>query len=194
MIDVSWWNVKRCMFGQLPWSCSAAWTSEVTSEMAGAGNWRKILIQCPLNDASRKGGPVGLRRAICYINSSSLHDCTVALIPIFSLKSNMPTHASQTHIVILGAGVIGLTVAHVLTHSEGSKRFKVTIVARDMPEDLSSQAFASPWAVSHITLFPWRFKPLALRVPTGRRCNMTLALTAGKNIHCVSKRMCPKHF
>jgi len=66
----------------------------------------------------------------------------------------MPTHASQTHVVILGAGVIGLTVAYVLTDGEGSNRFKVTVVARDMPEDLSSQAFASPWAVSHITSFP----------------------------------------
>jgi len=54
---------------------------------------------------------------------------------------------SQTHVVILGAGVIGLTIAHVLTEDVG---FKVTIVARDMPEDLSSQAFASPWAVSRL--------------------------------------------
>lgn len=52
---------------------------------------------------------------------------------------------SQTHVVILGAGVIGLTVAHVLTEDEN---FKVTIVARDMPEDFSSQAFASPWAAA----------------------------------------------
>jgi D-amino-acid oxidase len=65
----------------------------------------------------------------------------------------MPTHASQTHVVILGAGVIGLTAAHVLTEGDGSSLFKVTIVARDMPEDLNSQAFASPWAVSHLLLF-----------------------------------------
>jgi D-amino-acid oxidase len=52
---------------------------------------------------------------------------------------------SRIHVVILGAGVIGLTIAHVLTEDVG---FKVTIVARDMPEDLTSQAFASPWAVS----------------------------------------------
>ncbi|KAI0001561.1 FAD dependent oxidoreductase [Russula vinacea] len=61
----------------------------------------------------------------------------------------MPTHASQTHVVILGAGVIGLTAAHVLTESDGSNRFNVTVVARDMPEDLTSQAFASPWAGAH---------------------------------------------
>lgn len=52
---------------------------------------------------------------------------------------------SRTHVVVLGAGVIGLTVAHVLTEEAG---FEVTIIARDMPEDLTSQAFASPWAVS----------------------------------------------
>jgi D-amino-acid oxidase len=57
---------------------------------------------------------------------------------------------SPTDIVILGAGVIGLTVAHVLTEGDGSKLFNVTIVARDMPEDLSSQGFASPWAVSDL--------------------------------------------
>jgi glycine/D-amino acid oxidase-like deaminating enzyme len=51
---------------------------------------------------------------------------------------------SPTNVVILGAGVIGLTIAHVLTESG---HFNVTIVARDMPEDLSSQAFSSPWAV-----------------------------------------------
>jgi glycine/D-amino acid oxidase-like deaminating enzyme len=53
---------------------------------------------------------------------------------------------SPTNVVIIGAGVIGLTVAHVLTEGEGSNLFNVTIVARDMPEDLSSQGFASPWA------------------------------------------------
>ncbi|KAI0285369.1 nucleotide-binding domain-containing protein [Russula aff. rugulosa BPL654] len=53
---------------------------------------------------------------------------------------------SPTNVVILGAGVIGLTIAHVLTEGEGSSLFNVTIVARDMPEDLTSQGFASPWA------------------------------------------------
>lgn len=56
---------------------------------------------------------------------------------------------SQTNVVILGAGVIGLTVAHVLTEDPG---FKVTIVARDLPEDLTSTGFASPWAVGHLLL------------------------------------------
>ena len=56
---------------------------------------------------------------------------------------------SPTNVVIIGAGVIGLTFAHVLTEGESSKLFNVTIMAREMPEDLTSQAFASPWAVSH---------------------------------------------
>jgi D-amino-acid oxidase len=59
---------------------------------------------------------------------------------------------SPTNVVILGAGVIGLTVAHVLTEGKGSNLFNVTIVARDMPEDLTSQGFASPWAVSCLIL------------------------------------------
>ena len=66
---------------------------------------------------------------------------TVTLNPV-----DMPP--SPTNVTILGSGVIGLTVAHVLTEGDGSNLFKVTIVARDMPEDLSSQAFSSPWAVS----------------------------------------------
>lgn len=52
-------------------------------------------------------------------------------------------------IVILGAGVIGLTIAHVLSTSP-HHAYKISIVARDMPEDLDSQAFASPWAVCHL--------------------------------------------
>ncbi|KAI8990617.1 nucleotide-binding domain-containing protein [Trametes punicea] len=51
----------------------------------------------------------------------------------------MSTNASQhatTRVVILGAGVIGLTVAHVLSRDA---RYNIKI-------DLDSQAFASPWA------------------------------------------------
>ena len=68
------------------------------------------------------------------------------ILTYLHFKLDMPQ--SPTNVVILGAGVIGLTVAHVLTEGEGSSLFNVTIVARDMPEDLTSQAFASPWAVS----------------------------------------------
>ena len=51
------------------------------------------------------------------------------------------------HVVVLGAGVIGLSTAHVL--AERYPTYKFTVVARDLPEesDLSSQAWASPWAV-----------------------------------------------
>jgi threonine dehydrogenase-like Zn-dependent dehydrogenase len=57
----------------------------------------------------------------------------------------------QRSIVVLGAGVIGLSIAHALSED---KRNKITIVARDMPEHLDSQGWASPWAV--------RRKPLGL--------------------------------
>ena len=56
----------------------------------------------------------------------------------------MPNEA--LHVVILGAGVIGLTTAHVL--STRHPGYKITVVARDLPDDLSSQAWSSPWAVS----------------------------------------------
>ncbi|EKM61635.1 uncharacterized protein PHACADRAFT_24819 [Phanerochaete carnosa HHB-10118-sp] len=56
------------------------------------------------------------------------------------------TDESVPHVVILGAGVIGLSTAHVL--SEKYPSYKFTVVARDLPEDvdLNSQAWASPWA------------------------------------------------
>ncbi|ETW87128.1 hypothetical protein HETIRDRAFT_307723 [Heterobasidion irregulare TC 32-1] len=49
-------------------------------------------------------------------------------------------------VVVVGAGVIGLTIAHILTEGTSAQQYRVTVVARDMPEDLDSQAFASPWA------------------------------------------------
>ena len=57
----------------------------------------------------------------------------------------MATATSSIQVVVLGAGVIGLTVAHVLSQNP---RYKITVVARDMPDDLDSKEFASPWAVS----------------------------------------------
>ncbi|KAJ2987194.1 hypothetical protein NUW54_g9499 [Trametes sanguinea] len=64
--------------------------------------------------------------------------------------SSAASQNSSTQVVILGAGVIGLTVAHVLSKDA---RYKIRVVARDMPEDLDSQAFASPWAVSTTGFF-----------------------------------------
>ncbi|SCV69635.1 BQ2448_2655 [Microbotryum intermedium] len=50
--------------------------------------------------------------------------------------------SSDKQVVVIGAGVIGLTSALVLAQSNHN----VTLVARDLPSDVSSQAFASPWA------------------------------------------------
>ena len=52
----------------------------------------------------------------------------------------------QEHLVVLGAGVIGLTVAY-LAATDPRVTFRLTVVARDMPEDMNSQAWASPFAV-----------------------------------------------
>lgn len=47
----------------------------------------------------------------------------------------------------MGAGVIGLTIAHILTsESDPTNNYGITIIARDMPEDMDSQGWASPWA------------------------------------------------
>jgi D-amino-acid oxidase len=56
-------------------------------------------------------------------------------------------------VVILGAGVIGLTIAYVLS-SDPSNAYKITIVARDMPEDVDSQGWASPWAGANWSQMP----------------------------------------
>ncbi|EPT03820.1 hypothetical protein FOMPIDRAFT_1022029 [Fomitopsis schrenkii] len=61
------------------------------------------------------------------------------------MAEGAPTAVRPVEIVILGAGVIGLTVAHTLL-TTSHNAYKIKIVARDLPEDLSSQAFASPWA------------------------------------------------
>ncbi|AAW43426.1 hypothetical protein CNBE0250 [Cryptococcus deneoformans B-3501A] len=44
--------------------------------------------------------------------------------------------------VILGSGVLGLSIANELT----LKGLKVAVVGKDLPEDLDSTGFASPWA------------------------------------------------
>ncbi|SPC64487.1 related to D-amino-acid oxidase [Ustilago sp. UG-2017b] len=49
---------------------------------------------------------------------------------------------ANTHIVVLGAGVLGITNAFELRE----RGYKVTILARDLPQDSFSQTFASPWA------------------------------------------------
>ena len=56
----------------------------------------------------------------------------------------MPSEGDR-NVVVLGAGVIGLSIAFVLSEDV---RNKITIVARDMPEHYDSQGWSSPWAVS----------------------------------------------
>ena len=55
--------------------------------------------------------------------------------------------SAKTNVVVLGSGVIGLTIAHVLTEGANAEQFAVSVVARDLPEDIHSQGYASPWAV-----------------------------------------------
>jgi D-amino-acid oxidase len=44
--------------------------------------------------------------------------------------------------VVLGAGVLGLSIAQELT----DRGYTVVIVAKDLPNNPHSQGFASPWA------------------------------------------------
>ncbi|WVQ66588.1 uncharacterized protein L199_004772 [Kwoniella botswanensis] len=49
---------------------------------------------------------------------------------------------NQYDAAILGCGVLGLTIAQELTR----KGLKVALVGKDLPEDIHSTGFASPWA------------------------------------------------
>lgn len=53
-------------------------------------------------------------------------------------------HSHPTHPTPPARSVLGLATADALT----SAGLRVAIIARDLPEDLDSAAFASPWAVS----------------------------------------------
>lgn len=52
-------------------------------------------------------------------------------------------------IIVLGAGVIGLTIAHHLSE-DTSASYDIEVVARELPtqDDMNSQMWATPWAVS----------------------------------------------
>ncbi|KAF0558588.1 nucleotide-binding domain-containing protein [Gigaspora margarita] len=52
----------------------------------------------------------------------------------------------KQRIVVLGAGVSGLTTATLLLQQK--KKFEVTVVAKHFPGDLTSE-FTSPWAGAH---------------------------------------------
>lgn len=66
----------------------------------------------------------------------------------------MGTESPPQTVVILGAGVIGLTVAHVLS-SQAPNTYNIIIVARDLPGDFDSQAWASPWAGANWSDMPY---------------------------------------
>lgn len=54
------------------------------------------------------------------------------------------TSKSKYDVVVLGSGVIGLSITlELLEHG-----FKPIVVARDLPEDIYSTGLASVWAVS----------------------------------------------
>nr|ALM22238.1 D-amino acid oxidase [Sporobolomyces roseus] len=87
----------------------------------------------------------------------------------------MPTREPQ-RVVVLGAGVIGLTCALSLVE----QGYTVHVVARDLPEDTDSTAFASPWAGANVCPFKsleegprearWEtvtFKKLSTMIPSG---------------------------
>ncbi|EGO03942.1 hypothetical protein SERLA73DRAFT_69752 [Serpula lacrymans var. lacrymans S7.3] len=62
---------------------------------------------------------------------------------------------TQRPLIVLGAGVIGLTTAYrVSTDPVLSSLFKITVVARDLPEDMDSQAWSSPWAGANWSPMP----------------------------------------
>ncbi|KAG1757241.1 hypothetical protein EDB19DRAFT_1900780 [Suillus lakei] len=77
--------------------------------------------------------------------------------------------ASNSHVplVILGAGVIGLTTAH-LAACDSDVTFDITIIARDMPGDWGSQAWASPFAGAN-----WSPMPLGATDERVRRWEQT---------------------
>ncbi|CAG8627000.1 18588_t:CDS:2 [Dentiscutata erythropus] len=52
----------------------------------------------------------------------------------------------RKRVVVLGAGVSGLTTATLLLQQE--KKFEVTVVAKHFPGDFTSE-FTSPWAGAH---------------------------------------------
>ncbi|EKV12648.1 D-amino-acid oxidase [Penicillium digitatum] len=63
---------------------------------------------------------------------------------------------SQGHVVIVGAGVIGLSIAVKL-----SRYLKVTVIARELPGDVGID-YASPWAGAH-------FRPTPAKTEDERR-------------------------
>lgn len=94
----------------------------------------------------------------------------------------MSSEAATTQIVVLGAGVIGLTVAHVLSENP---RYKVKVVARDLPGDLDSQGFASPWAVRSYYIHSGVGGSVSALFRPGDSC---ISMLVRIKVYCVSRR------
>jgi glycine/D-amino acid oxidase-like deaminating enzyme len=59
----------------------------------------------------------------------------------------MSTTKTEQSLVVLGAGVLGLTIAYLAALADDVS-FNIRVIARELPEDTDSQAWASPYAVS----------------------------------------------
>lgn len=57
----------------------------------------------------------------------------------------MSTTKAEQSLVVLGAGVLGLTIAY-LAALDDDVSFNVRVIARELPEDTDSQGWASPYA------------------------------------------------
>lgn len=59
--------------------------------------------------------------------------------------SAMSTTKTEQSLVVLGAGVLGLTIAYLAALADDVS-FNIKVIARDLPEDMDSQAWTSPYA------------------------------------------------
>ncbi|KAG1765085.1 hypothetical protein EDD22DRAFT_978825 [Suillus occidentalis] len=57
----------------------------------------------------------------------------------------MSTTKTEQSLVVLGAGVLGLTIAYLAALADDVS-FNIRVIARDLPEDMDSQAWTSPYA------------------------------------------------
>jgi len=80
-----------------------------------------------------------------YIKTGAL----IPAVPWYYLEMSQ----GPVRVVILGAGVIGMTIACIIS-SDPSNTYEITIIARDMPEDVDSQGWASPWAGANWSQMP----------------------------------------
>lgn len=127
-------RIQQCMDIKVEWI-----SHSMSKKKSVVGAWRDAWLYLPT------AGIINKVR-VKYDRGRSDEDCSLSLPdrrPSYTDSKRM----AQTDVVILGAGVIGLSIAHVLATRGPTKSYNIKIVARDMPDDLSSPAFASPWAV-----------------------------------------------